>query len=1173
MNTGDLKAPAEPVAATTAPRSGQIWTYLLAVTAAAATLGGRLAFAPWFGDRPVLVIFVLPIILSAYVGGLGPGLVATATVGLGTSYFLIPPLHSFAMERSVDTLQWLILVLIGVLISVLTESLHAARRNALANTTARRSLATERKVQAGFGLALTFLVVIGAISVLSVARLREATGWATHTEKVIASLRLLLSTLTDVETAERGFVITGEEIYLGPSDAARRLIDGELAGLRQLTADNRIQQAELDRLEPLITARLALAEQIIIRRRHEGQVPAQTLLAAGEGKELHDRIRALLAKMEATEQGLLRDRENRAQHDNVITRTVIIAGGTLAFVFVAVALFIMNQEFTRRRRVEAALREAQENLEARVRERTAELERTNEALQASEDLFAKAFRLSPDCIAIVRLADRTVLKANEAVCRLWGSTLKEVIGKPTREYTNWVDEDERLAFMRTLHEKGECLNYETTFRLKDGRLGRFNVSSRQLTLQGETCVLSVMSDITERKRAEIAAARLAAIVEYSDDAIIGKDLQSKVTSWNAGAEKTFGYCAEEIIGESITRLIPPERQHEEAEIISRVLRGESVRHLETVRVRKDGSRLDVSVTVSAIKDSRGNITGASKVARDITERKRADEALRDSRARLISTLAAGSIGTWTWDIGNDRLVADEFTSRAFSVDADEAARGLPAAAYLQAVVEEDQAGVSAGLAQAIATCGRYDIEYRVRQKTGPHLWLQARGRVEGDAAGKAVNFHGAVMDITARKVAEAAVRESEEYFRFLNDLALATRALADPARIMAVTARMLGEHLGASRCAYAEVEPDGDGFTILHDYTDGCASTVGQYRLALFGARAVATLGRGETLIIRNVTAELLPGDGAETFKAIGIQAIITCPLVKEGTLRAMMAVHQTTPRDWRPGEITVVQDVVERCWAAIERRTAEAKINQLNAGLEQRVIERTAQLEAANKELEAFSYSVSHDLRTPLRAVDGFSQAVLEDYGTTLPAEGQRYLRTIRESAQRMAELIDDLLLFSRLSRQALQRRPVETAQLVRSALSELHAQRAGREVEISTGTLPACDGDPALLKQVWINLLSNALKYTRRRPRANVEIGAFQRDGADVFFVRDNGTGFDMQYAHKLFGVFQRLHRAEDYEGTGVGLAIVQRIIHRHGGRVWAEATLDGGATFFFTLGLPPV
>jgi len=191
-----------------------------------------------------------------------------------------------------------------------------------------------------------------------------------------------------------------------------------------------------------------------------------------------------------------------------------------------------------------------------------------------------------------------------------------------------------------------------------------------------------------------------------------------------------------------------------------------------------------------------------------------------------------------------------------------------------------------------------------------------------------------------------------------------------------------------------------------------------------------------------------------------------------------------------------------------------------------------------------------------------------VEDYGQQLPEEGLRYLQEICHGAQRMAALIDDLLEFARLSRQPLNKRAVDTERLVRGVIEDLGSQREGRQIEIRIDVLPPCHGDPALLKQVWVNLLSNALKYTRKCERAVLEIGCGREKNVDVYFVRDNGTGFDMQYADKLFGVFQRLHRAEDYEGTGVGLAIVHRVIHRHGGRVWAEAALDRGATFHFTL-----
>lgn len=230
------------------------------------------------------------------------------------------------------------------------------------------------------------------------------------------------------------------------------------------------------------------------------------------------------------------------------------------------------------------------------------------------------------------------------------------------------------------------------------------------------------------------------------------------------------------------------------------------------------------------------------------------------------------------------------------------------------------------------------------------------------------------------------------------------------------------------------------------------------------------------------------------------------------------------------------------------------------------------AQLESSNQELESFSYSVSHDLRAPLRVIDGFSLALLEDYGASLPGEGQDLLARVRQQAQRMAQLIEDLLEFSRLGRKPLDVTSVDLAALVQAVVQELQQADADRTVAVTVAPLPPAMGDRALLRQVLTNLIGNAFKFTRQRPDARVEIGSRDDNGERVYYVRDNGAGFDMQYASKLFGVFQRLHPAADFEGTGVGLALVQRIIHRHGGRVWGEGQVNEGATFSFTLSAGP-
>jgi PAS domain S-box-containing protein len=711
-------------------------------------------------------------------------------------------------------------------------------------------------------------------------------------------------------------------------------------------------------------------------------------------------------------------------------------------------------------------------------------------------------------------------------------------------------QEEIAALVRTLHETQQRLQ-----ELAGGEVDAVLHPDGHSYLLHEAQETLRQSEAVQRESEQ----RLRGILDTMFVFVGLMNLDGEIVEVNHAPLAAAGLKREDVLGRTVAESYwfsySPALQEQVSEALARAARGDVMRADYDIRIA-GGARITIDTTFAPLRDAAGRITQIVGSAVDITERKRTEGRFR----RLVDSNAQGVI---FWNTQGEITGANDAFLRIVGYTREDLesdriswlAMTPPEYADLdRRALEEMAAG---------GICTPFEKEYI--RKDGSRVPILLGAAIFEDSPDEGVCF---LLDITAQKQTEMALRESEEHFHFLNDLNEATRTLADPAQIMAVTARLLGEQLGASRCAYADVEPDGDRFTILHDYTDGCASTVGNYELSLFGPRAVATLCRGQTLIIRNVGAELSPGEGAEMFNAIGIQAIITCPLVKDGTLRAMMAVHQAAPRDWRPGEITMVQDVVERCWATIERRTAEEKIGRLNAELEQRVIERTAQLESANKELEAFSYSVSHDLRAPLRAVDGFSQAVLEDYGAQLPEEGRHQLQTIRGGAQRMGLLIDDLLTFSRLSRAPLQKQEVNIGELVRSVLADLSAQQAGRQIEVRIGELPAGTGAPSLLRQVWINLLSNAFKYTQKRAAAVVEIGCEARTEGHVYFVRDNGTGFDMRYAGKLFGVFQRLHRAEDYEGTGVGLAIVQRVVQRHGGRIWAEAAVDRGATFYFTL-----
>jgi signal transduction histidine kinase len=282
-----------------------------------------------------------------------------------------------------------------------------------------------------------------------------------------------------------------------------------------------------------------------------------------------------------------------------------------------------------------------------------------------------------------------------------------------------------------------------------------------------------------------------------------------------------------------------------------------------------------------------------------------------------------------------------------------------------------------------------------------------------------------------------------------------------------------------------------------------------------------------------------------------------------EGTIATAVDAMKSGALDYilKPFKLSAILPVLSRALAMRRLRLENAEL-----GL--RLRERAAELEAANRDLETFSSSVSHDLRAPLRAVDGYCGIIEEELGDKLGESGRNMFKVVRDSTRKMARLIDDLLAFARSGKQPLSRQPVSISALVHEVADELRKEHVQRQIEVRVGDLPDSVGDPALLKQVFVNLLSNAFKFTRKKEETVVQVGCEQKTGERIFFVRDNGAGFDMRHASKLFEPFHRLHGAREFEGTGVGLSIVHRVIQRHGGRIWAEGEVDKGATFYFTL-----
>lgn len=507
---------------------------------------------------------------------------------------------------------------------------------------------------------------------------------------------------------------------------------------------------------------------------------------------------------------------------------------------------------------------------------------------------------------------------------------------------------------------------------------------------------------------------------------------------------------------------------------------------------------------------------------EIERRERIQKELTTSKQRLDLAQQAGQIGTFDWDIVQGTISWNEELEALYGLDA-----GTFNGTYegwLGYIHPDDVANVQHRIQDALEEKREFLIDFRIKYANGAIRWMGGRAKVFFEE-GRAVRMIGINQDITERKLAE-------------------------------------------ERSLYLASVVQSSDDAIISKNLEGIITSWNRGAEEIFGYRASEIIGKSILTIIppdrhpeeRIILARLRQGERIDHFD--------TVRLTKDG--RQVQVSLTISPIRSTRGEIigasAVAKDITER-------KRQENEIRMLNEDLERRVAERTQQLVASNKELEAFSYSVSHDLRAPLRAISGYAGILQSEFMSKLTDEGQRYLSLISKSAISMGVLVDGLLNFSRLTRKELEHATIDMASLVRTVIEE--QKNLEPEVDHKTTTqidpnLPPCKGDPTMVKQVITNLISNAFKFTGKNPHPRIQFCSMKSgsNGMVMYYVKDNGAGFDMQYVDKLFGVFQRLHHTDEYEGTGIGLAFTKRIIERHGGRIWAEAEVGSGATFYFTL-----
>ena len=753
---------------------------------------------------------------------------------------------------------------------------------------------------------------------------------------------------------------------------------------------------------------------------------------------------------------------------------------------------------------------------------------------------------------------RTV-DVNDRACELLGYTRAELLALDVTAID--VPEQQLRApeVMRRLAAEGHHV-FETELVRRDGSRVPVEISASRLDLRGHALVLSMVRDITERRRAQQALReseeRYRGVVELANDGIVILDAE-RVLFANAAFARMSGYMEDEVAGLPFLDFL----QEKDRDMVVGRVRGRLAGDREPYRyeidlVGKHGRRFAVEVNACPI--SLQGRTVDLVVMRDVGERRRVMAALTELQTMRDMAERVAHVGSWRFDLASGKVSWSPETYKLYDVDED----GFDG--EFRQVVEsrvhpDDRALVAADVARYEHVDQPGPLEFRVEHRDGSVHVLHGEGQLERGADGTPEAVVGFIQDVTEQQEAERSVREAEQRFRSLFEESPVALWYGDISGLLAWLHDLADQgvtdlvaHVGSDPAAVADV---GRLVRIV---------AVNRSSLEVFGAAGAQEMMEEfqQTFTPETSTALL----GAVLAFAEGAQTFTTRAAFQrfDGSPR-MLDIYLSVAGGDALGRDHVLASFVD----VTEQVRAETEIRRLNTELEKRIVSRTEQLDAATRELEALAYSMAHDVRAPLRTIDGFSAILMEEESQHLSPESLDSLQRVRKAAQTLAGLLDDLTGLSAVSRHDLARERVDLSAVAAEVVCELQAEYATRHVDVDVEPDLTAVADPYLVRLILHELLDNAWKFTAPRRHSHVRIGAAAEDGeAQAFFVHDDGVGFDMAFATHLFGAFQRMHPPGEFDGNGIGLALVQRLVRRHGGRVWAESEVGEGATVFFTL-----